>query len=401
MSCNKNAGFATRQIHAGHQDLSSVGPLATPIFQTSTFVFQDTAQGAARFAGEEQGYIYTRLGNPNGNEISAKVADLEGAEMGLVMSSGMGAVSACMWSLLKAGDHLLADKTLYGCTFAYFMHGLTRFGVEVTLIDFADLDAIKASLQDNTAVVYFESETNPDLKIVDIPAIVKIVKAHNPATKIVVDNTFATPVLLRPIELGVDIVLHSATKYLNGHGDVIAGVLCGSAEDMTNVLMVGVKDMTGSVLGPFEAFLINRGLKTLDIRVKKHCESAMQIAAFLEGHPAVKRTLYPGLASHPQHALAKALFHGGFGGMIAFELDCSKDRAAEFINSLTLCSLAVSLGDAETLIEHPASMTHSTYTPEELAAAGIGEGMIRLSVGLEDPEDIIADLKAQLDKIKK
>lgn len=399
MSCKEN-GFSTRQIHCAHPDIAHAGPLATPIFQTSTFVFENTAQGAARFAGEEQGYIYTRLGNPNSNEVGAKVACLEGGEAGLVVSSGMGAVSACMWSLLKAGDHLLADTNLYGCTFAYFMHGLTRFGVEVTLVDFCDLDAVKKALRKNTAVVYFESETNPDLKIIDIPALVKIVKDFKPEIKIVVDNTFPTPVLLRPLELGVDIVLHSATKYLNGHGDVIAGMLIGSAEDMTNINMVGIKDMTGSVIGPFEAFLINRGLKTLDIRVKKHCENAMEIAQFLESHPAVKRVFYPGLASHPQHELAKKLFHGGFGGMITFELDCSKERAAEFVNALELCTLAVSLGDAETLIEHPATMTHSTYSPEELAAAGIRESMLRLSVGLEDAGDIINDLKKQLDKIK-
>ncbi len=398
MSC-KEKGFSTRQIHCGHQDIAHVGPLATPIFQTSTFVFENTAQGAARFAGEEQGYIYTRLGNPNSNEVAAKVACLEGAEMGLVMGSGMGAVSSCMWSLLKAGDHLLADSNLYGCTFAYFMHGLTRFGVEVTLVDFKDLDNVKKNLRDNTAVVYFETETNPDLKIIDIPELVKIVKGFKPEIKIVVDNTFPTPVLMRPISMGVDIVLHSATKYLNGHGDVIAGMLVGSAEDMMNVNMVGIKDMTGSVIGPFEAFLINRGLKTLDIRVKKHSENAMKVAQFLESHPAVKAVFYPGLPSHPQHELAKKLFHGGFGGMVTFELNCSKERAAEFVNSLELCTLAVSLGDAETLIEHPATMTHSTYSPEDLAAAGIRESMLRLSVGLEEADDIIADLKAQLDKI--
>ena len=398
MSCKEN-GFSTRQIHHAHPDFSHTGPLATPIFQTSTYVFENTAQGAARFAGEEPGYIYTRLGSPNSNEVGAKVACLEGGEAGLVMASGMGAVSACMWTLLKSGDHLLADTNLYGCTFAYFMHGLTRFGVEVTLVDFCDLDAVKKALQKNTAVVYFESETNPALKVIDIPALVKIVKEFKPEIKIVVDNTFPTPVLMRPLEYGVDIVLHSATKYLNGHGDVIAGMLIGSEEDMANVNMVGGKDMTGSVIGPFEAFLINRGLKTLDIRVKKHCENAMEIAKFLESHPAVSRVYYPGLPSHPQHELAKQLFHGGFGGMITFELNCSRERAAQFVNHLELCALAVSLGDAETLIEHPATMTHSTYTPEELAAAGIRESMLRLSVGLEDAQDIIADLKKQLDLI--
>ena len=396
----KNSGFATKQIHVGKLEIPGIAPLATPIFQTSTFEFETTAQGASRFALEEPGYIYTRLGNPNTTKIGQKLAALENGEAGMAMASGMGAVTTVLWTALHAGDHLLADDALYGCTFSFFTHGLTRYGVEVTLVDFSDIEQVKANIRPNTKVFYFESPTNPNLKLVDIAAISKLAHETCPEAKEIVDNTFATPYLQKPLDLGADVVIHSATKYLNGHGDVIAGMAVGSAEFITECTLFGLKDMTGAVLGPFEAYLIDRGLKTLDIRVKKHCENAMKVAEFLESHPAVARVIYPGLASHPQHELAKKQMHGGFGGIVTFELNTTRERSAEFVNSLKLCTIAVSLGDAETLIEHPATMTHSTYTPEALEEAGIGESMLRLSVGLEDAEDIIADLKEQLDKIK-
>lgn len=397
---DKNSGFATKQIHVGKIEIPGIAPLATPIFQTSTFEFDSTAEGAARFAGEEEGYIYTRLGNPNTAKIAAKLAALEHAEAGMAMGSGMGAVSSVMWTVLHAGDHLLADDTLYGCTFAFFTHGLTRYGVEVTLVNFEDIDAVKAAIRPNTKAFYFETPTNPSLKLIDIEAIASLAHSACPDAKVIVDNTFSTPYIQTPIDLGADIVIHSATKYLNGHGDVIAGMAVGTKEFINECNMFGLKDMTGAVLGPFEAFLIDRGMKTLDIRVQKHCDNAMKVARFLEGHPMVERVLYPGLESHPRHELAKKQMHNGFGGIITFELKCSREKSAEFVNSLKLCTIAVSLGDAETLIEHPATMTHSTYTPEELAQAGIGESMLRLSVGLEDAEDIIDDLRAGLDGIK-
>ena len=397
---DKNSGFATKQIHVGKIEIPGIAPLATPIFQTSTFEFDSTAEGAARFAGEEEGYIYTRLGNPNTAKIAAKLAALEHAEAGMAMGSGMGAVSSVMWTVLHAGDHLLADDTLYGCTFAFFTHGLTRYGVEVTLVNFEDIDAVKAAIRPNTKAFYFETPTNPSLKLIDIEAIASLAHSACPDAKVIVDNTFSTPYIQTPIDLGADIVIHSATKYLNGHGDVIAGMAVGTKEFINECNMFGLKDMTGAVLGTFEAFLIDRGMKTLDIRVQKHCDNAMKVARFLESHPMVERVLYPGLESHPRHELAKKQMHNGFGGIITFELKCSREKSAEFVNSLKLCTIAVSLGDAETLIEHPATMTHSTYTPEELAQAGIGESMLRLSVGLEDAEDIIEDLRAGLDGIK-
>ena len=393
-----NQAFSTKQIHAAHSHIPGIAPLVTPIFQSSTFVFQDTAQGARRFAGQEEGYIYTRIGNPNIDEVAQKVAELEGAESGMVMSSGMGAISSVMWTLLRAGDHLIADNTLYGCTFSYFIHGLTRFGVDVTLVNTSNIEEVEANIRPKTRAIYFESLTNPVLKLNDIPAICALAKKHGITT--VADNTFLSPFLLRPIELGVDIVVHSATKYLNGHGDVIAGIAVGKRDFIREVRMFGVKEMTGAVIGPFEAFLLNRSLKTLDIRMQKHCKNALAAAEFLESHPAVKSVSYAGLKSHPQHALAEKLLPNGFSGMVSFELNCSKARAEEFINSLKLCTLAVSLGDVETLVEHPASMTHSAYSPEELKAANISETLIRLSVGLEDADDIITDLKVGLDKIR-
>ena len=378
--------------------MPGINPLATPIFQTSTFEFDSTEQGAKRFSGEEQGYIYTRLGNPNSNQIGEKLAALEGAELGMAMSSGMGAITTVLWTTLRAGDHLLADDALYGCTYSFFMHGLTRYGVEVTLADFSNIENVKRELKANTKAVYFESPTNPNLKLIDIGAVASIAHAHNPEIKVIVDNTFCTPFLQRPVELGADVVIHSATKYLNGHGDVIAGMAAGKADFITECTMFGLKDMTGAVIGPFEAYLISRGMKTLDIRMEKHCKNAMAIAKYLESNSKVKRVIYPGLESHPQHELAKKQMHG-FGGMVSFELNASREDSAKFINSLDLCTLAVSLGDAETLIEHPATMTHSTYTPEALAEANISESLIRLSAGLEEAEDIIHDLEEGLKRI--
>lgn len=392
--------FSTSQIHAARPEPCGPAPLNTPIYQTSTYIFESTAQGAARFAGDEDGYIYTRLHNPNGAETAARIAKLEGAEAGIMTASGMGAITATLWTILKAGDHLIADQTLYGCTFELFSTGLTRFGVDVTFVDLLDLDALKNALRDNTKVVYFETCTNPDLKVVDIAAISRIAHEANPAIQVMVDNTFASPYLVQPLKLGADIVIHSATKYLNGHGDVIAGAIVGKKALMDEIVPCGLKFMTGCAVGPFDCFLINRGMMTLDVRMDRHCANSMKIAKFLEGHPAVKRVLYPGLESHPNHEIAAREFQHGFGGVVSFELKCGRDRTAEFVNNLQLCTLAVSLGATFTLIEHPASMTHTAYSVEELAELGISESLLRLAVGLEDADDLIADLKTGLDRIE-
>jgi methionine-gamma-lyase len=393
----KNMSVATKAIHGGVSKEKGYGSLSMPIYQTSTFIFETAEQGGRRFAGEEEGYIYSRLGNPTVSLLEEKIALLEGAEACIAASSGMGAISSVFWTIAAAGKHIVADNTLYGCTFALLNHGLTRYGVEVSFIDTSDLDAVKAALKDNTCCVYLESPANPTLKIEDIEAVAKIAHDYNPDIKVVVDNTFATPVLQNPLALGADVVVHSATKYLNGHGDVIAGFACGKADFISEVRLFGIKDMTGSVLGPQEAFLIMRGLKTLALRVAKHTDNAKKIVDYLVTEPKVKKVYYPGLADHPGHDIAAKQMKD-FAGMVAFEVE-SREAGAALCNALELCTCAVSLGDAETLIEHPASMTHSPYTAEELAEAGIPEGLIRLAVGLEEAEELIADFKQAFAKI--
>ncbi|WP_308009184.1 methionine gamma-lyase [Fusobacterium varium] len=393
----KNKGIGTIAIHAG-QGKNPFGALSTPIYQTSTFIFDSAEQGGARFAGKEDGYIYSRLGNPTTAVAEEKIAALECGEAAAATSSGMGAISSVLWTLLRAGDHVIADKILYGCTFALLCHGMTRYGVEVEFLDTSDLEAVKKAMKKNTRVVYLETPANPNLKISDIEEIAKI--AHtNEYTKVVVDNTFASPYLQKPLQLGADIVVHSATKYLNGHGDVIAGFAVGSKELITEIKLFGIKDMTGSVLGPTEAHLIIRGLKTFEIRMQRHCENAMKVAEYLNAHPKVEKVYYPGLKDHEGYEIATKQMTG-FGGIMSFELKGGFEAGKTLLNNVEMCALAVSLGDTETLIQHPASMTHSAYTSEELKEAGIPEGLVRLSVGLENIEDIIADLDKALEKVK-
>ncbi|HHY70686.1 MAG TPA: methionine gamma-lyase [Thermoanaerobacterales bacterium] len=388
--------FSTRAIHAGNEK-NQYGALSTPIYQTSTFTFDSAEQGGRRFAGEEDGYIYTRAGNPTVSVIEEKLANLENAGAAVATASGMGAITSTFWSMLSAGDHVIASKTLYGCTFAFLRHWLTKFGVEVSFVDTTDPENIIAAMKRNTKVVYLESPANPSMEITDIKAVSSI--AHESKDcKVIVDNTYCTPYVQRPIDLGADVVVHSATKYLNGHGDVIAGFIAGKKDFIQEVKFVGVGQMTGACISPFDAFLIGRGMKTLDIRMEKHCMNAQKVAEFLEKHPAVESIQYPGLKSFPQYELAKKQMKLP-GAMIAFEVKGGIQSGRKLMNSIELCKLAVSLGDAETLIQHPASMTHSTYTDEERAEAGISEGLVRLSVGLESADDIISDLGQALDRL--
>ncbi len=395
----KPKGFGTLAIHAGNIEKETYGALATPIYQSSTFYFDSCEQGGKRFAGEESGYIYTRLGNPTTTVLEEKVAALEGAEAAVALGSGIGAVTSCLWTIAAAGKHIVADKALYGCTFAYLNHGMTRYGVQVTFIDTSDLEEVKKALKPNTCCVYLETPANPNLKITDIKAVADIAHAYNKDIMVVCDNTFATPYLQRPLQQGCDAVVHSGTKYLNGHGDVIAGFVCGSKEFISNVKLFGLKDMTGAVMDPFAAFLILRGLKTLEVRMQRHCQSAQKLAEYLDKHPKVTKVYYPGLPDHVGYQTAKKQMHGGFSGVIAFEVKGGMEEGIKFCNSLKLATIAVSLGDAETLVEHPASMTHSPYTAEERAAAGISDGLVRISVGLENVEDLIADFEQAFDKI--
>lgn len=331
--------------------------------------------------------------------FSGAAEAMGGTEAAVATGSGMGAISSALWSIAGVGKHILADKTLYGCTFALLGHGMTRYGVEVTFIDTSDLKAVEENLRENTCAVYLETPANPTLKIADIQAVARIAHGYDPAIKVVVDNTFATPYLQRPLELGADMVVHSATKFLNGHGDALAGFVCGRRDLMDQVRMFGVKDMTGSVLGAQEAFLVLRGLKTFELRMMRHCENARKLADYLVTDPRVETVYFPGVPTHPGHETAKKQMRC-FGPVMSIEIKGGKQAGMDFVDHLRMCRIAVSLGDGETLVQHAASMTHSAYSPEELKAAGISEGLVRISVGLENAEDIIADVKQALDHVK-
>ena len=394
----KNLGFATRQIHVGTMK-NTAGALCGPIYQTSTFVFDTVEQGGARFAGAEEGYIYSRLSNPSLNVIEEKMASLENGEAAVAAASGMGAITATIYSSVVAGDEIIADETLYGCTYAFFSHEISQLGVKVKFVDLSNLENLRQALSKDTKVVYFETPCNPTLKIVDIKAVADAAHAYCADIRVIVDNTFSSPYLQRPLDLGADVVVHSATKYINGHGDVIAGFVIGTNEFIFKVRNMGLVHMTGATMSPFNAFLIARGLKTLNIRMDRHCANAMELAKYFEAHPAVAKVYYPGLESFEGYEIAKKQMDQ-FGGMISIELKADKAATAAALNRLELCKIAVSLGDAETLVEHAASMTHSTYSSEELAAAGISEGLVRISVGLEDIKDVIADFDQALAGLK-
>ncbi len=379
----------TQCIHGPEKPNDPHGALSAPLYQTSTFSFANAAQGAARFAGEEQGFIYTRLGNPTTQELEQKVAQLENCEAAAATATGMGAVSASVLSFLQQGDHLVASSALYGCTFAFFAHMLPRFGIEVTFVDMTNEAELRGAVKANSKMIFAETPINPTMAVLDLSLIADVAKQNQLIS--VIDNTFLTPLLQQPTSFGIDIVVHSATKYLNGHGDVVAGLVCGTEEHINLIKMTVLKDI-GATISPHDAWLINRGLKTLAVRMERHCASAQVVAEYLEQHPLVSQVYYPGLKSHPGHKFIGSQMKAA-GGVIAFEIKGSLEDGETFINNTQLCTLAVSLGDAETLIQHPASMTHSPYTPEERAAAGISDGLIRLSVGLEDVNDIINDLK--------
>ncbi|MCP4823049.1 MAG: methionine gamma-lyase [Shimia sp.] len=393
---NAPQGFATRAIHHAYDPQDNEGALTPPLHLTSTFTFETAQAGGEMFAGDRVGHIYSRISNPTCDLLEQRIATLEGAEAGLALASGMGGITATLWTLLSPGDELIVDKTLYGCTFAFMQHGLAKWGVTITHVDMTDIENLRAAISDKTRVVYFETPANPNMRLVDIAAASEI--AHSMDATVVVDNTYATPYLTRPIEMGADIVLHSATKYLGGHGDVVAGLVVGTAEQIADIRLVGMKDMTGAVMAPFNAMLILRGLKTLALRLDRHVQSAITVAEWLESHPAIASVSFPGLKSFPQHDLAERQMDKP-GAMIAFELVEGHDAGIALMNNLNLIQRAVSLGDAESLIQHPASMTHSTYTPEERAAHNITEGLVRLSVGLEEVEDILADLAQALDAL--
>jgi methionine-gamma-lyase len=390
-------GFATRAIHHGYDPLDHQGALVPPIHVSATFAFPTTDYGMRIFTGEQAGYTYTRIANPTLALLEARLASLEGGAAAVVFGSGMGAISATLWTLLSAGDEVLVDTTLYGCTFALLHHGMSRFGVTVRHVDMSDPDHVEAAISPRTRLVYFESPANPNMRLADIAAVSNVARARG--VPVAVDNTYCTPYLQRPLELGADIVLHSATKYLGGHGDLTAGAaVFRDAEVAQRVRLQGLKDLTGAVLSPQDAFLVLRGLKTLPLRMQRHCDNAQAIAGFLAAHPTVQAVHYPGLASFPQHTLARRQMARA-GGMVAFELCGGLEAGKRFMDALELVTRAVSLGDAETLAQHPASMTHSTYTAEQRRAHLISDGLVRLSAGLEDTDDLLADIGQALDHV--
>ncbi len=385
--------FRTLSIHAGQQPDPSTGALATPVYFTSTFSYGTAEEGQARFSGQNPGYIYSRFANPTTAALEQKLAALEGADEALVVASGMAAVSAIMYALTNAGDEVAFIDPVYGGTDAFLRNTLTRAGV--TLSRYSSDKDFAERVKPNTKVVLFEPITNPTLKVIDSRIVVEA--ARKVGALVICDNTFLTPYLFRPLEIGADIVMHSGTKYLSGHGDIIAGIVAGRSELMQKIRTVALKHI-GSPIGPQEAYLLQRGVKTLTLRMDAHIENARKVADFLAAHPKVAKVYYPGHASHPGHQ-AVADTATGFGGMVAVDIEGGFAKAAAFLNNLQLFAQAVSLGDVESLACHPASTTHAAMTAEDRQRAGVTENLVRLSIGVEDKDDLIADLAQALAKL--
>jgi methionine-gamma-lyase len=392
----KDLGTNSKLIHAGYTP-DATGSVNVPIYQTSTFAFRNADHGAALFAGTDEGYIYTRIGNPTIGALETAVAELEGGFGGIATSSGMGAVCTVYMALLNAGDHMVSTASVYGPSRGLMEKDFSRFGVQSTYVDTCDLEQVKQALRPNTKLVYVESPANPTMQVTDIAAVAKI--AHEHGCLAVVDNTFASPYLQKPLELGADVVLHSITKFISGHSDVVGGVLIAKSPEIHQCLRKTMIN-SGCNMDPHQAFLVLRGLKTLGIRVERAQSNAMQIARWLEQQSEVSCVRYIGLESHPQHELAARQMKG-FGSMISFELTGGMDAGRILMDHVRLATLAVSLGGVETLIEHPASMTHASMSPVARRSAGFSDGLVRYSVGIEDVEDLIADLRQALDAVSR
>lgn len=384
-------GLGTKCVHSGIKEYE-FGPVVPPIYQTSTFKFKDADHGARLFKGEEEGYIYTRMRNPTIEAMEDAIAELEGGSKAIGCASGMAAISLIFFSLTQNGDHVICGSSVYGPTTTFLSQILSKFGIETTFVDTSDISQVESAFRSNTKVIFFETPGNPTLAVSDIQKISEI--AHSKGAKVVVDNTFMSPILQRPFELGADFVVHSMTKFLNGHADVVAGIVVlkdsndyGFFRKMSNHI--------GGVIDPFNAFLVHRGIKTLEIRMHKHCENALKIANYLEQHPKVEKVWYPYLKSHPQYELSIKQSRGG-GGVISFELKGGLEAGKILMNNVKVWQLAVSLGGVESLIQHPASMTHAGMSKELRLKAGITDGLVRLSVGIEDAEDLICGLEQGL-----
>ncbi|WP_203362081.1 methionine gamma-lyase [Bacillus sp. REN10] len=382
----------TSVIHAGYDAKEYLGSLSTPLFQTSTFTFNSAEQGEKRFAGEEEGYIYSRLGNPTVRALEERIAELEGAEAGLAFGSGMAAVSAILFALTRAGDHIICSQGIYGCTFGLLTLMKEKYAIEHDFCAMETKEQIQQLIRPETVCIYVETPINPTMKLIDLEMVATVAKEQG--IPVVVDNTFSSPYLQQPLRSGCDIVLHSATKFIGGHGDVIAGLVAGKKEFIQQVAMTTLKDI-GGVISPFDAWLLLRGLKTLPVRMDRHCENAAYIAEQLKRHPLVKKVFYPGDTENKDYAIMNKQMRAG-GGLISFEIDGSKEEAQAVLNHLSLIKIAVSLGDTETLIQHPATMTHSSIPKEIREQMGITDQLIRLSVGLEARPDIWQDLERAL-----
>ncbi|MDD2278633.1 MAG: PLP-dependent aspartate aminotransferase family protein [Bacteroidales bacterium] len=393
MSLDK-MGFNSKLIHAG-ADKDKFGSATVPIYQTSTFGFESADEGAKCFSGESNGFIYTRIGNPTIQALEKQIAILEGGFGGIATSSGMGAVSSIYMGLLKQGDHMVSTNAVYGPSRVVMESYFSKFGVESSYIITSNIDNIKKAIKPNTKVLYIETPTNPTMEITDLKACVALAREHNIIT--VVDNTFCSPYLQRPLELGIDVVFHSMTKFINGHADIVAGIIITRTEELYKILRSAMVNM-GCNMDPHQAYLVLRGVKTLAIRVDRAQQNAIKVADYLENHPKVEWVKYPGLKSHPQYELAKKQMFGP-GAMISFELKGGFSAGKTLMDNVKLAMLAVSLGGVETLIQHPASMTHSKLSAEAKEKANITQGLVRFSVGIEDVEDIIADLDQALAKV--
>ncbi len=390
----KESGFNSKLVHGtGMKD--PLGSVTTPIYQTSTFAFKSAEDGAQCFAGESDGYIYTRIGNPTIRDMEKTIAALENGFDGIGCSSGMGAVTTVYMAYLGAGKHIVSHNAVYGPARGVMETIFSKFGVESTYIDTTDLEQVKAAIRPNTALIYLESPANPTIGISDIPAICALAKTHN--IPVCVDNTFCSPYLQNPLDQGADIVLHSLTKFLNGHADIVGGVIVTKTEEHYKKIRPVMVNM-GCNMDPHQAFLARRGMKTLSIRIDRAQDNAMKVAEYLEKHPKVAWVIYPGLKSHPQYELGKKLMRGP-GAMMSFGLKGGLDAGRKLMDNVEFCVLAVSLGGIETLIQHPASMTHSKLSAAAKKEGGISDELVRLSIGIENVEDIIGDLEQAMDKI--
>ncbi|MDZ4203725.1 MAG: aminotransferase class I/II-fold pyridoxal phosphate-dependent enzyme [Bacteroidales bacterium] len=390
----KNLGFNSKLIHGGgYKD--PLGSATVPIYQTSTFAFESAEHGAACFAGENDGYIYTRIGNPTIGALESLVAELENGVGGIAVSSGMAALNTIYFGLLNKGDHIVSSAAVYGPSRGVMEQHYSRFGVESTYVNTSFQDEIKAAIKPNTRMLFVETPANPTMDITDLKACAALAKQHN--LLLVVDNTFLSPYLQRPLELGADVVFHSMTKFLNGHADVVAGIIVCKTEELHKKLR-SIMINLGCNMDPHQAYLVIRGIKTLGIRMQRAQENAIKIANYLENHSKISWVRYPGLSSHPQHELAQRQMEGP-GAMISFGLKGGLDAGRKLMNSVTVALLAVSLGGVETLIQHPASMTHSKMGTEAKTKAGITDELVRYSVGIEDCDDLIADLEQALAQV--